>query len=98
MDIIKGKVLKIKGKQLVVVHTEQETSQDRMRGDWYSAFHFTTISKEDFEVGKPNPKEKKWTVSDMSSMHGANEILKKDIEIIDSVKIKEEVVKVYKPK
>lgn len=98
MDIRVGNVVRIMKKDLVVINTENEVSEDRMRGDSYYAYKFTTVSREDFDNAKENPKEKTWTIKDISSMHGPNEVLSSKIEIVDQVKIAKAVTTVYRPK
>jgi len=98
MDIRVGNVVKINKKEHVVVDAKVDVSEDKMRGDSYYAYQFKTISREDFDAGKENPKEKVWTIKDISSMHGPNEILSSKIEITDQVKIAKKVTTVYKPK
>ena len=98
MDIRVGNVVRITKKDYVVVGKENEVSEDRLRGDAYYAYKFTTVSREDFDSAKENPKEKTWTIKDISSMHGSNEILSSKIEIVDQVKIAKAVTTVYKPK
>lgn len=89
-----GNVIKITGSltPLVVIETNLEISKELY------AEHFTTISKEDFDNGKENPKEKVWTLKDLSTMHGSNEIRSHKVEIIDQVSISKKTTTVYKPK
>ena len=98
MDIRLGNVVRIDEKDYVVINKENEVSEDRLRGDKYYAYKFTTISKEDFNSSKEDPNEKVWTIKDISSMHGPNEILSSKIEIVDNVKIEKSVTTVYRPK
>lgn len=97
MDIRVGNVVRITKKDYVVVGKENKVSKDGW-GDAYYAYNFTTVSREDFDSAKENPKEKTWTIKDISSMHGSNEILSSKIEIVDQVKIAKAVTTVYKPK
>lgn len=93
-----GNVLKIDKKSLVVVESNIEVSEDRIRGDSYSRQQFKTISLADFNESKENPNEKVWTIKDLSSMHGDNEIISTKIEIVDQVKLVKTVKTTYKPR
>ncbi|MBC7475663.1 MAG: hypothetical protein H7263_15360 [Candidatus Sericytochromatia bacterium] len=93
-----GNVLRIDKKSYVVVDSNIEVSEDRLRGDSYSCHQFETISLDDFNESKEDPKEKLWTIKDISSMHGVNEIMFNKIEIIDQVKLVKTTKTTYKPR
>lgn len=94
MKLNPGNIIKITGSEipLVVIDTNLEISKDLY------AEHFTTITKEDFDNAKENPKEKVWTFKDLSTMHGSNELRSHKVEIIDQVSISKKTTTVYKPK
>jgi len=95
MEIKSGQVVEIVKHSYVVVASEVVKSEDRLRGDYYYAHHFKTIPKEDFLSGKENIKEKTWTIKDLSSMHGPNEVCLKNIKIVDKVNFKKETIVKY---
>lgn len=82
MDIKVGNVVRMLKKDWVVIEKDSLVAPVS-KGDDLHADIFTTISKEDFDNAKVNPKEKTWTIKDISTMHSPNEILSSKIEIVD---------------
>lgn len=93
-----GNIIKIDKKTFVVVESNIEVSEDRMRQEKYFCYQFKTISLADFNESKESPKEKLWTIKDFSSMHGDNEIMFDKIEIIDQVKLVKTTKTTYRPR
>lgn len=92
MEIRTGQVLEIVKKIYIVVGTEITFSKHK--NNCY-AHHFKTISKEDFLSKKQNLKNKTWTIKDISSMHGENEIRISNIKLMDKINLKKEVITKY---
>ncbi len=97
MEVKFGNIVEVSKKNYVVVEANINKSDDDLRGDSYYAYQFKTISEEDFRLKKENPKEKLWTIKDLSSMHGPNEIRLTNIKITGKVKFKKETKTVYIP-
>jgi hypothetical protein len=95
MEIKSGQIIQIQKNNYVVVETSITRSKNSLNGNFSYAHHFNAVPKDDFFAGKENLKEKKWTIKDLSSIHGPNEIRLKNIKIVDKVNFKKQTTVKY---
>lgn len=93
MEIKAGQVIEIVKNCYIVVATKLVKSCNELSNNSY--YSFKTIPKDDFISGKENIKEKEWTIKDLSSMHGPNEVRLKNIKLIDEISLKKETITKY---